>query len=111
MIAVSAPTADAVALADSAGITLIALARPDRFEVYTHTDRYPDGGSRPCPLTPADKIIRMANQIARFMESKPHAEEGLAGLASHINDFWEPRMRTKLFRAVSIRVARGCVRW
>ncbi|MFZ1470004.1 MAG: formate dehydrogenase accessory sulfurtransferase FdhD [Paracoccaceae bacterium] len=39
LIAVSAPTADAVALADRAGITLFALARPDRFEAYTHTDR------------------------------------------------------------------------
>jgi FdhD protein len=39
LIAVSAPTADAVTLADHAGITLIALARPDRFEVFTHTDR------------------------------------------------------------------------
>ena len=39
IIAVSAPTADAVALAESAGITLIALARSDRFEVFTHTDR------------------------------------------------------------------------
>jgi FdhD protein len=39
IIAVSAPTADAVTLADHAGITLIALARPDRFEVFTHTDR------------------------------------------------------------------------
>jgi FdhD protein len=39
LIAVSAPTADAVALADRAGITLLALARPDRFEAYTHTDR------------------------------------------------------------------------
>lgn len=39
LIAVSAPTADAVAMADAAGITLIALARPDRFEVFTHTDR------------------------------------------------------------------------
>lgn len=44
----------------------------------------------------ADKIARMANQIATFMESKPHAE-GLQGLASHINDFWEPRMRSQLF--------------
>lgn len=43
-----------------------------------------------------DKIIRMANQIALFMETKPH-EEGLAGLASHINDFWEPRMRRQFF--------------
>jgi FdhD protein len=39
LIAVSAPTADAVALADRVGITLIALARPDRFEAYSHTDR------------------------------------------------------------------------
>lgn len=44
----------------------------------------------------ADKIARMANQIAQFMESKPHAE-GLEGLVAHINDFWEPRMRTQLF--------------
>lgn len=44
----------------------------------------------------ADKIARMANQIAQFMESKPK-EEGLAGLAAHINDFWEPRMRSQLF--------------
>lgn len=39
LISVSAPTAHAVRLADLAGITLIALARPDRFEAYTHTDR------------------------------------------------------------------------
>lgn len=44
----------------------------------------------------ADKITRMANDIAKFMESKPHAE-GAALLASHINDFWEPRMRRQLF--------------
>jgi formate dehydrogenase subunit delta len=45
----------------------------------------------------ADKIARMANEIAKFMESKPHAE-GKALLASHINDFWEPRMRRQLFQ-------------
>ncbi len=43
-----------------------------------------------------DKLITMANQIAKFMESKPH-DEGVLGLASHINDFWEPRMRRQLF--------------
>ena len=46
-----------------------------------------------------DKLITMANQIARFMESKPH-DEGVAGLAGHINDFWEPRMRRQLFDIV-----------
>ena len=39
IIAVSAPTAEAVALAEAAGITLIALARADRFELFTHSDR------------------------------------------------------------------------
>ena len=43
-----------------------------------------------------DKLIRMANQIATFFESKPHAE-GVAGTAAHISDFWEPRMRKHLF--------------
>ena len=39
LIAVSAPTTHAVTLADQAGITLIALARPDRFEVFSHSAR------------------------------------------------------------------------
>lgn len=39
LIAVSSPTAQAVALADQVGITLISQARPDRFEVYTHANR------------------------------------------------------------------------
>lgn len=45
---------------------------------------------------PHAKLIHMANQIAVFMESKPHAE-GVSLLASHINDFWEPRMRRHLY--------------
>jgi len=44
----------------------------------------------------AEKLVHMANQIAVFMESKPHAE-GVALMASHINDFWEPRMRRQFF--------------
>ena len=39
MIAASAPTAAAVDMADAAGITLIGLARPDGFEVFTHPHR------------------------------------------------------------------------
>ena len=48
---------------------------------------------------PHAKLIYMANQIAKFMESKPHAE-GLSLFASHINDFWEPRMRRHLFEVL-----------
>jgi FdhD protein len=43
LIAVSAPTVRAVSMADAAGITLIALARPDRFEVFTHESRLSGG--------------------------------------------------------------------
>lgn len=43
-----------------------------------------------------DKLIYMANQIATFFDSKPHAE-GVKGVADHINAFWEPRMRRQLF--------------
>lgn len=39
IIAVSAPTATAVDMAKDAGITLVALARPDGFEVFTHSHR------------------------------------------------------------------------
>lgn len=46
-----------------------------------------------------EKITRMANDISKFMESKPH-DEGVALLASHINDFWDPRMRRQFFEIV-----------
>jgi formate dehydrogenase subunit delta len=45
------------------------------------------------------KLVRMANQIATFFRSKPH-EEGVAGVAEHINKFWEPRMRRHLFEVL-----------
>jgi FdhD protein len=40
-IAVSAPTALAVRMAEAAGITLVAVARDDGFEVFTHAHRVP----------------------------------------------------------------------
>ena len=46
-----------------------------------------------------DKLATMANQIAKFMSSKPH-EEAVQGLADHISNFWEPRMRARLFAMI-----------
>ena len=43
LVAVSAPTALAVRVAETAGITLAAIARQDGFEVFTHADRLLDG--------------------------------------------------------------------
>ncbi|MBY4608955.1 formate dehydrogenase subunit delta [Rhizobium sp. 9T] len=42
------------------------------------------------------KLVYMANQIATFFKSQP-ASEAAAGVANHINKFWEPRMRRQLF--------------
>jgi FdhD protein len=43
MVAVSAPTALAVRMADASGITLVAIARADGFEVFTHPGRLTSG--------------------------------------------------------------------
>ena len=42
------------------------------------------------------RIVRMANQIGTFFLTKPH-DMGVAGVAEHINKFWEPRMRGHFF--------------
>ncbi|MFC6490218.1 formate dehydrogenase subunit delta [Nitratireductor sp. GCM10026969] len=46
-----------------------------------------------------EKLVYMANQIACFFEVMDH-EEAVAGVADHINKFWEPRMRRQLFRII-----------
>lgn len=45
-------------------------------------------------MTTDQKLVYMANQIATFFASQP-AEEAAAGVAQHINDFWNPRMRSR----------------
>lgn len=44
LVAVSAPTALAVRMAERAGMTLVAIARGGDFEVFTHTERVALGG-------------------------------------------------------------------
>lgn len=46
-----------------------------------------------------EKLVYMANQIATFFRSKPH-DEAVAGVAGHINSFWEPRMREQFFALI-----------
>ncbi|MFI0843862.1 formate dehydrogenase subunit delta [Mesorhizobium sp. IMUNJ 23232] len=50
--------------------------------------------------TGIEKIVRMANQIGTFFESKEDRVEGVHGVAEHINKFWEPRMRRHFFEVV-----------
>jgi formate dehydrogenase subunit delta len=40
-------------------------------------------------------MVHMANQIAQFFASYPR-EEAVAGVAEHIQKFWEKRMRQQL---------------
>lgn len=40
-------------------------------------------------------IVRMANQIADFHRPYPE-QEAVDGIAQHIRDFWDPRMRADL---------------
>lgn len=45
---------------------------------------------------PAEKIVRMANQIATFFKSSGESH-AVAGTQNHIAQFWDPRMRAQLF--------------
>ena len=50
-------------------------------------------------MNTGEKLVYMANQIASFFASQPKADAA-AGVAKHINDFWEPRMRRQFFDIV-----------
>ena len=41
-------------------------------------------------------IIRMTSQIAAFFRGYGH-DEAVREIATHINNFWDPRMRNHLF--------------
>ncbi len=45
-----------------------------------------------------DNLIRMANQIGLFFDSMPDREEALQGIAKHLKNFWDPRMRRALLK-------------
>lgn len=44
-------------------------------------------------------ITRMANQIADFFAASGH-DEAVKGIAGHIRNFWDPRMRKALYAHV-----------
>ncbi|MCO5733614.1 formate dehydrogenase subunit delta [Rhizobium sp. SSA_523] len=46
-----------------------------------------------------EKLVRMANQIATFFLSQP-VDVRAEGVATHINKFWEPRMRRRFFEMI-----------
>ncbi len=48
----------------------------------------------------ARKLVKMANDIARFFEAEPDRAAAVAGVAGHLQRFWEPRMRKALLAHV-----------
>lgn len=45
----------------------------------------------------ADKLVRMANQIATFFATQPGRDQA-ERVAAHLKDFWGPEMRAALKR-------------
>ena len=41
-------------------------------------------------------LVRMANRIGEFFAAAPDAQEARAGIAGHLQRFWEPRMRREI---------------
>ncbi len=48
----------------------------------------------------AENMVHMANQIAAFFASYPK-EQAVAGVADHLQKFWEPRMRRQITEYVA----------
>jgi formate dehydrogenase subunit delta len=42
-----------------------------------------------------EKLVRKANQIARFFAAQPR-QDAVAGVLDHIRKFWDPRMRAQM---------------
>jgi formate dehydrogenase subunit delta len=43
-----------------------------------------------------ERLVSMANDIGRYFSAEPEREDAIAGIASHLRRFWEPRMRTAI---------------
>jgi formate dehydrogenase subunit delta len=47
-------------------------------------------------------LIHMANQIGSFFEAMPDRVQATKDVASHLKNFWEPRMRMALLDEIKI---------
>ncbi len=46
-------------------------------------------------MTRDEDLIRMVNQIARAFDLYPEPE-AVSGIARHLKDFWDPKMRERI---------------
>ncbi len=40
-----------------------------------------------------EHLVKMANDIADFFRAEPNRADAVAGIANHLQRFWDPRMR------------------
>jgi formate dehydrogenase subunit delta len=52
-------------------------------------------------------LATMANQIGAFFLSYPDREEARAEIATHLQRFWAPRMRTQLLEYIAVTGGEG----
>ena len=43
-------------------------------------------------------LVHLANNIGAFFESEKDRKKGADGVANHIRNFWEPRMRREILQ-------------
>lgn len=43
-----------------------------------------------------EHLVKMVNQIERFFRGEPDRETAIAGIAGHLQRYWEPRMRREI---------------
>jgi formate dehydrogenase subunit delta len=42
------------------------------------------------------RLVKMANDIGAFYETLPDRNEAIGSIATHLKNFWEPRMRREI---------------
>ena len=52
-------------------------------------------------------LVKMANNIASFFEAEPDQPKGVKGVADHLRNFWDPRMRREILHYLDERKGAG----
>jgi len=48
-----------------------------------------------------EQLVKMANDIGDFFRAEPERADAVAGIANHIQRFWDPRMRRAIISHAS----------
>ncbi len=54
-----------------------------------------------------ENLVHMANRIGDFFDAMPDRAEALDGVATHLRNYWDPRMRRQLVEHVDATKGEG----